>query len=995
MCKGSNTTSTSNSPNPQALSAYSNLLNRAGNVANTPYQAYSGELVAPVNSQQQTGIGGINTNANYAQPFINQAAGYANRAAAPVSAGDIQQYLNPFTQDVVRATENQFNQQNAMQQSQLTGNAAAQGALGGDRVGVAQGTLAGQQQLAEAPVIAGLESQGYNTALQTALAEQQQLGNAAYSLGNLGVAGQNAALTGANAQVGAGSLEQQTQQQLDAALYGQFAQGQAFPYQQTQWLAGLDTGVGSQMGGTGSTTGPAPNQTAQFLGLGLAGLSFLKDGGKVRGLDSGGGIGFGGTPYGFETSYIPSMQITPGRGAPSPPGVPGQGQQPSLGQSLKDGQAIGGLFKNRGLGSSYGGINYGLGDWGDGLSGSDMASAASAGVDSGLTFDPVSGSVFRRGGAVRRPMVAGFGTGGMVHHYADGGGDDSFDDRFNAADDFRPLPQRLEGQLGLGDLAASDPNAIGANGLLVDPNTALRANMDSAYPLSGVDPANKSENNFGFDYNPIRTNANRAYGPDSGDANLPAYATTPVPAPPLAPGRDVEDVRTAGLGASPMAYADEGASHPAAGFALSPAAGRSGEDGSAGSRGGLGLLSKLGIEMTPNLRQGLLAAGLGMMASHSPFLGTAVGEGGLQGLSAYQGAEKQEEAKKKTEADIEHGRKQLEQAATIAQKRIEMETKKLAEQAEDRRENRALRMQVLEQGRTPPGYERVENGLRALPGGPADPEAAAKLAGAKKGATGVQLPDEAWASNGDEFLKYLPASDREFIKKVAGYEIDPKTLSVVGGHRENALKMASQYDPAFDQKTYNQRYQAVQRFTTGKQGDTVRSLNVAVEHLGTLKELTTALNNGDVQALNRINNYLTTQLGAPAVTNFNTGKQVIADEVLKAVLGSGAGSQDDRQQLQAQFAAANSPAQLMGAIGTAEKLMAGQVKGLRQQYEFATGAHNFDNMLTPATRRQLQGLESVPGGAAAPATPAAKPATVRQNGHTYQLQPDGNYKAID
>jgi len=220
-------------------------------------------------------------------------------------------------------------------------------------------------------------------------------------------------------------------------------------------------------------------------------------------------------------------------------------------------------------------------------------------------------------------------------------------------------------------------------------------------------------------------------------------------------------------------------------------------------------------------------------------------------------------------------------------------------------------------------------------------------------------------AHGDDFLKFLPPSDRDFTKKVANYEIDPKTLSVVGGHRENALKMAAQYDPNFDQKTYNQRYQAVQRFTTGKQGDTVRSLNVAVEHLDTLGQLTDALGNGNVQAVNRISNFLATQFGMPAVTNFNTGKQIIADEVLKAVVGSGAGSQFDREQLQAQFAAANSPAQLKGAIETAQKLMAGQVKGLRQQYEFATGAHNFDNMLTPVTRQRLHAVEAGPAGAPA------------------------------
>ncbi len=738
MGKGTNTTSTSNAPNPQAGAAYSNLIARAGNVANTPYQAYSGELVAPVNAQQQTGIGGINTNANYAQPFINQAAGYANQAAQPITAGQIAQYQNPFQRQVVNATEAQFNQQNAMQQSQLTGNAAAQGALGGDRVGVAQGTLAGQQQLAEAPVIAGLETQGYNTALQTALQEQQQMGNAAYSLGNLGVAGQNAALTGANAQIGAGTLEQQTQQAQNQAAYGQFAQGQAFPYQQTQWLAGLDTGVGSQMGGTGTTTGPAPNPWAQFAGLGLAGASlFGNQGGRIepKGLDSGGSVGFGGTPYGFETSYIPTMQISPGKGPPTPPGLPGSGQQPTVGQTFKDAQALGGLFKNKGLGSSFGGINYGLGDWGGGASGSDMASAASAGVDSGLSFDPSSGSVFRRGGGVRRPMVAGFGTGGMVRHYAGGGGDDSFDDRFG---DFRPMPQRLNEEVGQPvDLASPSRGYPAHDPGMFWPNSAS---------LTDIDPATRTTNTFGFDYNPVRTDANRAYGPDPSDSDLPPIATTPAAAPPLAPGRNIDDIRTAGLGASPGGDDGAGYSGGPLGFAGAPELAPRGTGASAGSRGGLGLLSKLGIDMSPNLRQGLLAAGLGMMASHSPFLGTAVGEGGLQGLAAYSGAEKQEEAKKKTEADIEHGRNQLDQAAKIAQARITMETKKLSEQAEDRKENRALRLQLS-------GYKPVEEGLDIIKGGPKDPEVIRRQAEAKKAATAdSSFDDNTLTKMADQYL---------------------------------------------------------------------------------------------------------------------------------------------------------------------------------------------------------------------------------------------------
>jgi hypothetical protein len=273
--KGSNTTTTSTSANPQAAAAYSSLLDQAATTAATPYTPYGNELVAPVNQQQSTGIAGINQYANAAQPAIQTAEGMATSAAAPITAGQIQNYESPYTQQVVDATQAQFNNQNQQQQEQVQGNAIAQGAMGGNREAIAQAETANQQQLAQAPVIAGLENQGYQTGLNTALTEQQAQQAGAYSLGNLGVAGQSAALTGANAQVGAGTLQQSTQQNQDTAAYQQFLNQLAYPFQTEQWAAGIDTGVGSQLGGTSSTTAPAPSIFGQLLGGLTSGVGIL------------------------------------------------------------------------------------------------------------------------------------------------------------------------------------------------------------------------------------------------------------------------------------------------------------------------------------------------------------------------------------------------------------------------------------------------------------------------------------------------------------------------------------------------------------------------------------------------------------------------------------------------------------------------------------------------------------------------------------------------
>lgn len=315
--KGSQTTTqnTSTAADPQAMAAYTNLLDRAGSNALQSYQAYGGEGVAGVNTQQNTGIGGVNQYAGAAQPGIAQGMAQTAASSAPLSTSAIQQYMSPYTQNVVDATQAQFNDTNNQQLNQVKGNAIAQGAMGGNREAVAETTALKNANIAQAPVIAGLENTGYNNAVNTAT-QQQQIGlQGANQLGSLGVAGQTAGLQGAGAQIGAGTLQQQTQQALDAYNLQQFQQQQAFPYQQTQWLAGIDTGVGSQMGGTssGATTAPAPNQTAQWLGTaasaaGAAG-SIFSDARIKENIHSIGKLHNGQTIYRFNYKGNPQVHI--------------------------------------------------------------------------------------------------------------------------------------------------------------------------------------------------------------------------------------------------------------------------------------------------------------------------------------------------------------------------------------------------------------------------------------------------------------------------------------------------------------------------------------------------------------------------------------------------------------------------------------------------------------------------------------------------------------
>jgi hypothetical protein len=273
------------------MANYQALTNRATNVANTPYQAYQGELVAPLSNQTQAGLGGINQYASAAQPGYQAAMAGTAAAATPVSptaysGTAMGQFMNPYTQSVVNATQAEFNNQNQQQAQQLNSSAIGAGAFGGDRAGIAQAALANQQQLAQAPTIAGLNQANYSQALgefntqqQTGLQAQeynnQQLGAMANQFGTLAGQAQGYGLQGAQANLQAGMIPQQEQQAIDTALQNQYQTAQAYPFQTTGWLGNIIEGTGSLSGGTGSTTSPGPSTASQALGGATAGLGIL------------------------------------------------------------------------------------------------------------------------------------------------------------------------------------------------------------------------------------------------------------------------------------------------------------------------------------------------------------------------------------------------------------------------------------------------------------------------------------------------------------------------------------------------------------------------------------------------------------------------------------------------------------------------------------------------------------------------------------------------
>ncbi len=212
------------------------------------------------------------------------------------------------------------------------------------------------------------------------------------------------------------------------------------------------------------------------------------------------------------------------------------------------------------------------------------------------------------------------------------------------------------------------------------------------------------------------------------------------------------------------------------------------------------------------------------------------------------------------------------------------------------------------------------------------------------------LTEEQSKLHGQEFLDTLGPGERDLIKGIAELDIDPNTVSKRNNQQERIIEYVKQYDPKYNMQDFKESQTAAVRFGSGRQGDQVRAFNVGLEHLDTLQSLTDALDSGNIKIINKAKNLWTTQTGGNAPSNFEAAKQVVAAEVVKAVVGGG-GALTDREEAARNVMAASSPKQLTGVIETYKHLFGGQLHGLEQQYKSATKRKDFrDRYLTEVGR---------------------------------------------
>jgi hypothetical protein len=120
--------------------------------------------------------------------------------------------------------------------------------------------------------------------------------------------------------------------------------------------------------------------------------------------------------------------------------------------------------------------------------------------------------------------------------------------------------------------------------------------------------------------------------------------------------------------------------------------------------------------------------------------------------------------------------------------------------------------------------------------------------------------------------------------------------------------------------------------TSGKGGQTITAYNTANDHLELLGKAMDALQNGDVQGLNRLSNAFKQQFGSSAPTNVKAVKAMLAGELANVAKVTGA-TDPEIQEQKNNLDLASSPEQIKGFIETNHDLMDQKAYEMYQQYQ--------------------------------------------------------------
>lgn len=952
--------------------------------AQTPFQQPAAP-VAGFSQDQLSAFQNVNNAQGMAQPYINQ-------AAQDFTPQGTQAFLNPYASNVMASLQNTFGEQQQQATGQLT---QAAGGVGADRIAVGQADLANQQGLAAGQTMSNLYGQA-----------AQQAQSAGYGTAALGSQAQNAALQGAQAQLGTGGLQQQlSQAQLNSPYQQQLAQ-LAYPFQTAQFNAGITGALAPGLGGTTSgqgatqTTPAPPSIWSQILGLGTAAGAGVGAYNQFGG-SSTGGTGKGATSMNGQLSLpqqVPGYQSAARGGAVyARGGVPGYDDGGSTALPA-------GPFAQVPQGLDNAPIDIAP----KSVVPAEQLTPIKANIPQ-LNLNPPqaaaqaspSGSDIASAVGSAAKIAALFAKrGGAIPGYADGG--DTMEERFKPAIDA---------------IANGDFDPAGANSTTFQGQPGMAASNTGVIPIPRARPSGASADNSDTDtpaYPPATATASTrdayAQAPPADD-NTPTH--TPVPGP-----------RDAGFAGSPWAalmqagLAIAGGTSPYAGVNIGK-----------GAQEGVKTLEAQRAAEQKDTTINQAAKRLQMEADAHVDAMTKLTK--QQSVANERADAKDEEAKR--QFDRPYNELTKAQQATIdrdekkerleAQKPVVMGTGPYGPIYGKRDPNTGELTPINPENNFPPPTAPATppasgTSAPAPDSAPAPQPTSASLPPTVANARAEGLPETGTFKNeappssvNPAALEGLKTADANTVKAIAEGRQAFLPLTRNNAYNHFIMDKVHEYDPDVDQTTYSRRGRTANFFAVGTQGgggQNIAAMNTFGQHAGRLLELSAALDRGQFKNANEIKNWMAehgftlgqTKGVQDTLGAYEVAQKAVADEGAKVFAGTNS-ALADRSAWEGKFDPSNPASVTRAKLQEVVKLIDGRLNSLTAQYnDGMRTTHEPQEFIKPKTREIFDRIRANEKATAAPAPAATAPASpqtatpkqIIQNGHTYDLQPDGSYR---
>lgn len=268
---------TSNLPE-YAQPYYERIMGRAEAESNQPYTAYNGQRVADFGADTQNAFDMTRQAAGQGLGGLDKAMGYTNGAMNNrFDANAAQFYMSPYISNVLDQTTNRMNKNFSEQQAGRDSAAVKAGAFGGSRAAIT--TMQAQRDNNDSlnEMIARQLQSGYENAQKQFNTDEARGLDAAKQLAMMQGQQRELSYQDIDRLMKVGQMQDdKTQRGLDVA-YNDFVNQRDYEKNQIAYLSGIMHGATpSQVNSDVSTYKAEPTNTAQLLGMGVAGLGLAK-----------------------------------------------------------------------------------------------------------------------------------------------------------------------------------------------------------------------------------------------------------------------------------------------------------------------------------------------------------------------------------------------------------------------------------------------------------------------------------------------------------------------------------------------------------------------------------------------------------------------------------------------------------------------------------------------------------------------------------------------